>query len=153
MFLRNHRFMFMEARGSILRRIFDCFLTFFCYKNCLKHASKNVWKNYRFFVVFWSILGPQIDKKGPKKVTFLRLAVRRGVRRHLGTPRERILTLPGGLLETPGRHFGTPRRPSGTILGGLGGFLDHLGLMLGSNLQQMAANSRKQQLIATETSK
>ena len=37
-------------------------------------------------------------QKGTKNVFFLRLAVRRGVRRHLGTPRERILTLPGGLF-------------------------------------------------------
>ena len=128
--------MFMEVRGSILRRIFDGFLTLFCYKNCLKRASKKrLTKSsifHRFFVVFKSILGPQIDKKGPKRVTFLRLAVCRGVRRHPETPWERILTLPGGLFETPGGHLGTPWGPSGAIPGGLACFLDHVGFMLGS---------------------
>ena len=71
---------------------------------------------------------------------------------HPGTPQGRISTLPGGLFESPGGYFGTPWGPSGTILGGLGGFLDHLGLIMGSTWQQIAANNRKQEQTATETS-
>jgi len=102
-----------------------------------------------FFSSFWA---PKIDKKGPKRDAFFRLAVQRGVRRHPGTPRGRILTLQGGLFEPPGRHFRISWGVSGAILKGLGGFLGHLGLMLGGKLQQIGANSRKQQQTATEAS-
>ena len=67
-------------------------------------------------------------------------------------PWGRILTLLGGLFEPPGRHFRTSWGVSGTILRGLGGFLGHLGFMLGGKLQQIGANSRKQQQTATEAS-
>ena len=135
-----------------MHRFFDRFSNVFSCKKRLKHFSNACMEKYRKFGVFQSFWAPKIDKKGPKRDVFFRLAVQRGVRRHPGTPRGRILTLQGGLFEPPGRHFRTSWGVSGTILKGLGGFLGHLGLMLGGKLQQIGANSRKQQQTATEAS-
>ena len=105
---------------------------------------------------FWSILGSrmasilglQIDKLG----LIIATCCPQGSRRHPGTLRGRILTLPGDIFESPGGHFGTSWGLSGTILRGLGVFFDHLGVMLGTTWQQIAANSRNQEQTATETS-
>ena len=142
----------MQVRGPILHRFFNQFSNVFSCKKPLKPFSDACIEKYQKNVFFSSFWVPTIDKKGPKRDAFFRLAVQRGVRRHPGTPRGRILTLQGGLFEPPGRHFRTSWGVSGTILKGLGGFLGHLGLMLGGKLQQIGANSRKQQQTATEAS-
>ena len=133
---------------SIFRSNFPRFFL----QKILKQSLNACMEKYQNLIVFSSFWGPQIDKKGPKRETFFRLAGRRGVWRHPGTPRGRILTLQGGLFESPGGHFGTPWGVSGAILRCLGGFLGNLGLMLGGKQQQIGANSRKQPQTATETS-
>ena len=110
---------------SNFRWIFDAFLL----QKLFETRSE---KTFDEIIDFSSILGRFWGRfwlpKSKNSDSNSRLVVLRGP----GTPWERILTLPGGLFETPGGHLGTPWGPSGTIPGGLAGFLDHLGLMLGS---------------------
>ena len=153
MVFKKSQFFIHAGSGINFTSIFRSFFpSFFLAKNNENLSRTHVWKSIETSVFFLSFWAPKIDKKGPKRDVFFRLAVQRGVRRHPGTPRGRILTLQGGLFEPPGRHFRTSWGVSGTILKGLGGFLGHLGLMLGGKLQQIGANSRKQQQTATEAS-
>ena len=134
---------------SIVRSISERFFLQKTIKTFLERMCGKISEIRCFFRRFGH---PKSTKRDQQLILFFRLAVQRGVRRHPGTPRGRILTLQGGLFEPPGRHFRTSWGVSGTILKGLGGFLGHLGLMLGGKLQQIGANSRKQQQTATEAS-
>ena len=142
--------MFMEVRGSILRRIFVGFLTLFCYKNCLKHAAKKrLTKSsifHRFFVVFRSILGsilaPKIDQLRLKIAT----CCPKGPRDASGTN-----------FDAPGRSFWDPRGPSWDSLGALWGHSGRLGRLFGPSWahvgKQIAANGSRHQKTAAHSNR
>ena len=101
---------------------------------------------------FWSILGSrmasilglQIDKLG----LIIATCCPQGSRRHPGTLRGRILTLPGDLFESPGGHFGTSWDSMGRFCEAWESFSTILGSCWephGSKLLQTAETRSKQQ--------